>query len=52
MDISVKQAGQRGGNKTLFKYGVDHFTRISKLGVQTRQNIRQIKTPQKVIASK
>jgi len=49
MDISVKDAGKRGGNKTLFKYGVDHFKRISNLGVQARQNIRQIKTPQKVI---
>lgn len=30
-DISVREAGRRGGLKTLERHGVEHFNRIRKL---------------------
>lgn len=32
--LSCREAGRLGGKKTAEKYGIDHFTRIGKMGGQ------------------
>lgn len=45
MDISkiAKALGKKGGEKTVEKYGVDHFKKISELGVKARQEKKKQK---------
>lgn len=35
--VDVKEAGKRGGDKTLKKHGKDFFKRINKLSQKVRQ---------------
>lgn len=52
IELSVKdiarELGRHGGNSTKEKYGIEHFKRISLLGVEAKKKIAQANKEQQI----